>query len=81
MKPFVQSFMKRGMAQGEAVGIIPQVTPKQGGGGDGRPKSTGPPRPAELRAGFSSVTLAGSPSAVAFPRQGITNTDEPFWRV
>ena len=37
MKPFVQSFMNRGIAQGEAVGIIPQVTPKPGGGGDGRP--------------------------------------------
>ena len=29
MKPFAQSFMNRGMVQGEAVGIIPQVTPKQ----------------------------------------------------
>jgi uncharacterized protein YoaH (UPF0181 family) len=37
MKRFVQSFMNRGMSQGEAVGTIPQVTPKQGGGGDGRP--------------------------------------------
>jgi hypothetical protein len=37
MKPFGHSFMCGGMTPGEAVGTIPQVTPKQGGGGDGRP--------------------------------------------
>ena len=48
-------------------------------GNDGRPYSTHSPRPAESRAGFSSVTLAGSLSAVAFPRMGATPTTEPLW--
>lgn len=30
-----QSFLKRRLAHGEAVGAIPQITPKPGGGGDG----------------------------------------------
>lgn len=56
MKAFVPSF--------------PPATPNQGGGADGNLKSTGSPWPAESRTGFSSVTLAGAPSAVAFPRKG-----------
>lgn len=31
----VQSFLKRSLAHGEAVGAIPQITLKPGGGGDG----------------------------------------------
>ena len=31
----VQSLPKRSLAHGEAVGAIPQITSKPGGGGDG----------------------------------------------
>lgn len=37
MKLRVQSFLKRGLTQGEAVDAIPQITSKPGGGRDGRP--------------------------------------------
>ena len=38
----------------------PPVTPNQEGGGNGRPYSTGPSRPAESPAGASSITLGCS---------------------
>jgi hypothetical protein len=40
------------------------MTPLREEGGHGRRDSTWPVRPADARAGFSSVVLAGSPVAV-----------------
>jgi hypothetical protein len=39
--------------------ILSKVIPNREGGRYGRPYSTGSQRPAESRAGFSSVTLTG----------------------
>jgi hypothetical protein len=69
----VESFSERMQGDDIVARLSPAILPaisKQGGGRNGRPESPGPHRPAEKRAGFSSVKLADSPSALAFLRKG-----------
>ncbi len=62
--PAAHHFLSCGIGQRAAVNQVPQITPKREEVDDARPDSTWPGWPAESRAGFCSVMLAGSPSAV-----------------
>jgi len=65
-------FLSCGIGQRAAVIQVPQITPKREEVDDGRADATGPGWPAESRAGFCSVMLAGSPLAVPYG-----TTDQP----
>ena len=58
------SFLELRDRTAAAVNQVPQITPKREEVDDGRADSTGPGWPAESRAGFCSVMLAGSLLAV-----------------
>ena len=59
MTPYIYPLTRREQLSARGIVFPSKVIPNRGGGRDGRPYSTGSQRPAESRAGFSSVTLTG----------------------